>query len=106
MARRALTDRTNSGAILKQPALKAVKPSASELAPTLPEGWTAEASTASGRAFYRNNVTGEVQWEVPSKPAIAASQAIGQACETAIAELSALGVRVLPYGLGCTPPIM
>ena len=80
----ALTDRTNvnetkpQGVPARKRAKKKVVKKTKRTAPTgdsqivedLPDGWVTDVSRTSGETYYRNTVTDEAQWEVPTEPAV------------------------------------
>lgn len=88
--RRVLSDSTNGKCFL---------PSSAPLSPvsvSLPKGWIAERSTTSGEVYYRNQVTDDAQWDIPTKPAVEERATAVHQAQAAIRELGDLGVKVIP----------
>ncbi len=105
--RLALVDRTNATELGVAPpkkvakkVVKKVKRVKKTTAKDLPDGWITDVSRTSGETYYRNTVTDEAQWEVPTKPAVRVdhSPPIKQAIEhvhQTLRHLGAAGLRVI-----------
>ena len=105
--RLALGDRTNAKELGVAPPkrvakkeLKKAKRVKQVTAEELPDGWITDVSRTSGETYYRNTLTDEAQWEVPTKPAVRIdhSPAIDQAIEhvhQTLRHLGDAGLRVI-----------
>jgi hypothetical protein len=115
--RLALGDRTNAKELGVAPpkkvakkVLKKSKRVQKATAKELPDGWITDVSRTSGETYYRNTVTDDAQWEVPTEPAVRAdhSPAIEHVHQT-LRHLGDAGLRVIecaqlphPSSPGCS----
>ena len=101
----ALGDRTNANELDAAPPPKKVakkflktkrSTGGTQVAKNLPDGWVTDVSRTSGETYYRNTVTDDAQWEVPTEPAapINHTPAIEHVHQT-LQHLGAIGIRVI-----------
>ena len=101
----ALGDRTNANELDAAPPKKVAKKllkktkrstGGTQVATNLPEGWITDVSRTSGETYYRNTVTDDAQWEVPTEPAVPINHtpAIEHVHQT-LQHLGATGIRVI-----------